>query len=124
VEQICNRVIMIFDGEIRADMPLQEAVGAEALRLKLAVSTDNTPAVLANLAGVGGVETVGLNEWLLQVDGRDETRSGVAATAVNAGWGLLELTSFKPSLETVFLNKMKETELARAEAAYAYEEEE
>jgi ABC-2 type transport system ATP-binding protein len=125
VEQICNRVIMIFDGEIRADMPLQEAVGgAESLRLKLAASTEETPAALASLSGVGGVEAVGLNEWLLQVDGRDETRSGVAATAVNAGWGLLELTPFKPSLETVFLNKMKETELARAEAAYAYEEEE
>jgi hypothetical protein len=42
----------------------------------------------------------------------------IAETAVNNGWGLLELTQARLNLETIFLEKLKE-----AEAAYVAETE-
>jgi ABC-2 type transport system ATP-binding protein len=116
VEQICNRVIMIFDGEIRADMPLAAAMGGEngqRIRLKLAAPAENTPAVLAALEGVRQIDAAGARQWELAVDGRDETRLAIAETAVTAGWGLLELTPYKASLESIFLSKMQEVEAIR-----------
>jgi len=126
VEQICNRVIMIFDGEIRADMPLAEAIGGEngqMIRLKLAAAAANTPAVLAALPGVKRIEAVGTRQWEVVVDGRDETRLALAETAVTAGWGLLELTPFKTSLESTFLTKMQEVEAVRLSSLNNEEEE-
>ena len=132
VEQICNRVIMIFNGEIWADMPMNQAMGGAdsyAISLKLAAPTAEAIPTLAALTGVNRVDANGPRDFQLAVDGRDETRMMIAETAVNAGWGLLELTPFKTSLETIFLNKMKEAELARAvvtndDDTIAYEEEE
>jgi hypothetical protein len=37
----------------------------------------------------------------------------VAETAVNHHWGLLEMSQSKISLETIFLNKLKEAQAAR-----------
>jgi ABC-2 type transport system ATP-binding protein len=117
VEQICNRVIMIFEGQIWADMSLAQAMGGadgHQINLKLAAPTAEAVSTLSGITGVKRVDPNGPRDFQLAVDGRDETRMMIAETAVNAGWGLLELTPFKTSLETIFLNKMKEAELARA----------
>lgn len=126
VEQICNRVIMIFNGQIWADMPLSQAMGGadgHSIRLKLAAPTAEAVAALSALVGVNRVDVSGPGDFQLAFDGRDETRMTIATTAVTAGWGLLELTPFKTSLESIFLNKMKEAEMSRT-AVEQYEEEE
>ncbi|MCI0395804.1 MAG: ABC transporter ATP-binding protein [Chloroflexi bacterium] len=125
VEQICNRVIMIINGRIWADMPLKEITGQDGstlLTLKLAQPAADTDATLGQLPGVLQVNQTQPREYQLLIDGREATRINVASTAVNAGWGLLELSAVRISLETLFLDKMNEAELARA--AEAAEEEE
>lgn len=113
VEQVCDRVIMIIQGRIWEDLPMKELVGAERRRnvvLTLARPTRDTENVLKNLVGVGPVRQEGAQRFHVAFDGSDETRSAIASTAVNAGWGLLDLRSERPSLEAIFLEKLREAE--------------
>jgi len=116
VEQLCDRVIMIIDGRIWADMPLAEIVGTQAensVILRLAAPTRDTLSVLGNLAGVSAVSKRDDGAVQVTYDGRDDTRTAIASTAVNAGWGLLELTVARRTLEAVFLDKQREAEASR-----------
>lgn len=116
VEQLCDRVIMIIDGRIWADMPLAEIVGSQAennVLLRLAAPTRDTLSVLSNLAGVATVSEREDGAIQVTYDGRDGTRTAIASTAVNAGWGLLELTVARPTLEAVFLDKQRQAEASR-----------
>jgi ABC-2 type transport system ATP-binding protein len=127
VEQVCNRVIMIIAGRIWDDRSLSDVMGgdgASVLALKLAQPGDKATATLATVAGVNSVREDQPGEYSLVIDGADETRSAVAAVAVNAGWGLLELRVNQLDLETIFIDKLKEAELAGAPGAAALEEEE
>jgi ABC-2 type transport system ATP-binding protein len=117
VEQICNRVIMVIDGRIWADMPLQATMDEDAagrVRLRLAQPGADTAQILGAIPGVYSV-TQGdtAHQFQLAVNNRDETRINIAAAAVHAGWGLLEMTAARANLETIFLNKLKEAEMAR-----------
>lgn len=116
VEQLCDRVIMIIDGRIWADMPLAEIVGGQAensVFLRLAAPTRDTLTVLSNLAGVAAVAEREDGAIQVTYDGRDATRTAIASTAVNAGWGLLELSVARPTLEAVFLEKLRQAEASR-----------
>lgn len=127
VEQVCGRVIMIIDGRIWDDRPLSDVIGgdgASVLTLKLAQAGDDAETILASVPGVSSVREDQPGGFRLVVDGADETRSAVAAAAVNAGWGLLELRADLLDLETIFIDKLREAELAGALGSDAMEEEE
>lgn len=118
VEQICDRVIMVIDGRIWADMPLADIIGGEEehiMSLRLAGPDENTIAILETVPGVQRVQANEHGRYTVAFTGRDETRTEIAEQAVNQGWGLLELTVDKVSLESVFLNKIREAEAARVD---------
>ena len=120
VEQICNRVIMIFNGRIWADMQLDDIMtddAAAVLNIKIAEPNETTEGLLAQVPGVTQVAQSRLNEYAITNDGRDATRMLVAETVVNNGWGLLSMAGVRMSLETVFLNKMQEAEFASSAMA-------
>lgn len=113
VEQICNRVIMIFNGRILADMPMQHIKSASnVLNLELAQPAPDTTKTLRSLPGVTAVQPITPRQFHLAVDGRDETRIRVAETAVGRDWGLLTMSEIRLSLEDIFLEKMKEAQAA------------
>lgn len=115
VEQICNRVIMVINGRIWADMPIHLAMGGETghvLNLSLANPDEETVSRLSQLAGVREVYQDHPPAYRLTYDGQDQTRIQVAEMAVTAGWGLLEMSSAKTSLENLFMDKLKEAEEA------------
>lgn len=116
VEQICDRVIMIINGHIWADMPLAQIVGGgETQRVSMTLANpgaDIAP-VLGNLPGVRQVEQQNERRYSISYDGSEETRMSMAATAVNAGWGLIDLSSDRLTLEAVFLEKLREAEEVR-----------
>lgn len=125
VEQICNRVIMIINGRIWADMTMHDLQQAENMvSIRLAAPDQQTTVALQQVAGVSGVQAGVNGRFELNVDGRDETRMMVAETAVNHGWGLLELTQTKASLENIFLNKLREAETSTVTQEIVTEEEE
>ncbi|MDT8307468.1 MAG: ATP-binding cassette domain-containing protein [Anaerolineae bacterium] len=125
VEQLCDRVIMIIDGRIWDDRSMAEFVGSAAgseLRLQLAAPSRDTGRVLSSLVGVTEVTVQPEGFYRVGFDGSDSTRAAIASTAVNASWGLLELTVEKPSLETVFLERLREAEFSQTLAAVEEEE--
>ncbi len=127
VEQICDRVIMVIDGRIWADMPLADIIAGEGehfLALHLAHPEKTTAAQLETIAGVLDVQENENGRYRLTFNGRDDTRTSVAETVVNQAWGLLELTEARATLESVFLNKLKEAEAARVDVYLANAEEE
>ncbi|MGH2538582.1 MAG: ABC transporter ATP-binding protein [Candidatus Promineifilaceae bacterium] len=114
VEQLCSRVIMIIDGRIRADMPIAEVMGGDGsavLTLRLAQPTADSAAVLAQIPGVRSASPDGSDGFNLAYDGRDETRVAVGETAVGRGWRLLEMSAGRLSLESVFLQKVRQAAL-------------
>lgn len=119
VEQLCNRVIMIIDGAIRADMPMSRILGRDVdqqLALSLANPAGDTTDTLHNIPGVSGAVAQSDNNFTVSFDGTDDTRVAIANTAVNAGWGLLEFSPKTITLESVFLEKLREVELLNMSA--------
>lgn len=114
VEQICDRVIMIINGRIWADMPLDELVGSESTEITLALAQpgEEVAAELGALPGVIAVTAVGHDRFRIGYDGREDTRLALTETAVRAGWGLLEASPDRRTLESVFLDKLREAESA------------
>ncbi|KAA3663650.1 MAG: ATP-binding cassette domain-containing protein [Chloroflexi bacterium] len=113
VEQICSRVIMIFDGRIYADMSIDEIKSTGNLvSIRLANPAANTSELLERVSGVESIVQHGTNSFGLTVVDSDQVRPLVAETAVYNGWGLLEMTQENQSLETIFLTKMREAEAA------------
>ena len=123
VEQICSRVIMIIDGKIKSDMSMAEIQDAtDKVNLTLSKPADNAIATLAKLSGVNSVTAVQPNQFEIGIDSKEETRLRIAETAVNSGWGLLEMSRQRVSLESIFLEKMSESEAASEEATSEEEE--
>jgi hypothetical protein len=107
---------MIMNGRIYADLPMSQIKqGGNQLTLQLAQPAEQTSGILQKIEGVTAVSSSSPNQFLLSVDGKDETRMMVAETAVNQGWGLLELTTHHLSLETLFLDKLKEAQATAPE---------
>src|SRR5690606_36284662 len=116
VEQLCDRVIMIIDGHIYADMPMGGLMGPNnVIRLHLASPSRDTARILRSLVGVQDVANGADGVFHVRYDGGDETRAAIASTAVNASWGLLELTMERPTLESIFLERLREAEQRQAQ---------
>ncbi|WP_420630729.1 ABC transporter ATP-binding protein [Candidatus Leptofilum sp.] len=120
VEQICSRVILLMNGRIYADLPMNQIKqGNTQLALELAHPTEQTQNILQDIVGVTAVSSNSPNQFLLTFDGQDKTRQTVAETAVSHGWGLLELKTRQLSLETLFLQKLQEAQTTASEVANA-----
>ena len=113
VEQVCSRVILLMNGRIQADLPMSQIKqGGSQLTLQLANPAENSYDILQTIAGVTAVYPDTPNQFLLSFDGRDETKQLVAETAVSQNWVLLELKTNRLSLETLFLEKLREAQTA------------
>jgi ABC-2 type transport system ATP-binding protein len=110
VEQICNRVLLLINGRLYADMPLAEAMGQRTLVVQLAQPTAETTAELAAVAGVTAVEEEGHGRYHVAYAGDPLTAQRLAEKAGQQQWGLQELTPRQVSLESIFLEKLRQAE--------------
>ena len=120
VEQICDRVIMVFNGRIGADMQLKDLLGtgaAPALSLQLALPTSETVAALQAVEGVIAAVAEADGLYRLEYDGQDETRLRLVDRVQEKGWGLLGLQSERMTLESAFLRQMRAADALRLPAA-------
>jgi ABC-2 type transport system ATP-binding protein len=109
-EQICDRVLIINDGEIVAEDALerlaeQTRIGGE--RLLIAADSGGADEAVADaLAGVGGVaevESQGAGRFMVSCDPGTSRRADLSSEVVGRGWALLELTPVVMTLEDIFL---------------------
>jgi len=105
VEAICDRVIILLNGQIRADSRLADLEASGDVLLVLQEGAPDATADLRALQGVRSVETTptadGLTYRVRGSDGAD-LRPAIYNLARERGWPLKELRRDVRTLETVF----------------------
>ena len=103
VQALCQRVLIINRGQLVADDPVERLGGRLAGGSVITLRCERTPSPerLQKMAGVRWVK-IGGQEARVGVEPDREMRPALAAVAVEAGWGLLELRTEGGNLEDVF----------------------
>ena len=113
VSTICERVIIIHEGEIVAvDRPENLAsrlLGAERIELDVRGPESG---VMSALSGVDGVQDVrkasragdGVPGYVVEAEQGTDLRAALASEVVQRGWDLMRLESVSMSLEEIFLH--------------------
>ena len=109
VEALCDRVIILINGLVKADARLSELAATADAVLVLADAPRGVDAALGKLAGVRGVEHIQTPEGFpaYHVQGRSQATSGDLCPAIyqlarEQNWPLRELRRDVRTLETVF----------------------
>jgi ABC-2 type transport system ATP-binding protein len=114
VEAICDRVIIVHQGRVVADDPVQDLRQRTGQQAVLHVEFDGEmpQEELEALDGVKEARTVGENDWELTVEEGKAIRERVFELAVNKGLSVLTLHQGSLPLEEVFkqLTQEKATE--------------
>ena len=121
VEAICDRVIMIINGQIASDSTLDVLQGTGVdpiLSLELANPAENVDQVLVGIDGVSAVAAGANNTFAVSFDGSEQTRIAVTNMVVHENWGLLSAFAEKQSLEATFLSKLAEANANVLESDY------
>ncbi len=113
VSMTCNRVVIINKGKVVAmDTPeglARQLRGAERISLTVDGPLDSVRDKIKEIEGVLNVEASGepggsVATYTVECQLDSDLRRVLAATVVNAGWGLLDLRGISMSLEDVFIN--------------------
>ncbi|MGH2522616.1 MAG: ATP-binding cassette domain-containing protein, partial [Anaerolineales bacterium] len=123
-QELCNRVIILNDGQIVAEdtperLSMQIAGGG---RIHLLVDGDGT-GLLETLLGLPGLTEVrpgADGHFEIETAPGQDMRPAVARAVVNGGWNLLELQRERVSLEEIFIQLTREE--VEAQAAQEVEE--
>jgi ABC-2 type transport system ATP-binding protein len=105
VEAICDRVIILLNGEIKADARLADLEATTDVILVLEEGAPDASADLLALEGVRSVEATpapGGLVYRVQTTDSLDLRPAIYALARDEGWPLLELRRDQRTLETVF----------------------
>ena len=120
VSQICERVIIIHEGQIIAvDSPenlAERLVGRERVDIEVKGPQQDVIKAMADVDGVQSVDRIPdepgqVPKYRVQSELGVEIRAGLAAKVVNAGWDLLGLEGVVMSLEEIFLRLTTEEEV-------------
>jgi ABC-2 type transport system ATP-binding protein len=107
VSQMCNRVLIINEGEIVAEGTPEELTtqlqGAERVLVRIADAGSQAMAALRLVEGVIDVEPTDEGAYQVSCAKGSDRRAELARAVVEQGWGLLELRSVGMSLEDIFL---------------------
>lgn len=112
IQAVCERVVIISHGEVRAVdtiSNLEESMGASSvLTIKAGGDKEKITACINSAAGIGSlIETVAaendMHIYKIASDG-DEVRKAVLAELVQNDIAIAEVSSEHPSLEDVFVN--------------------
>ena len=115
IEAVCGRVLILIDGELAKDAPLNTLLASNRVKLSL---PDTAREVLGRLATVPGIKSINLR-------GPDSTRPGfelwsiecaqgsppipaLVRAATEAGWEIGQVAVEAPSLEQIFSGLMHE----------------
>jgi ABC-2 type transport system ATP-binding protein len=117
VEQICDRAIIVIAGKVVADLPLRQitpGTDGEQFVVRLQVSRPDAVAatILEAIPGVLKVDIDAPGSYRLAVTEPDATREAISRLVVEQNWGLQELAPTRTSLEALFMEKLREAEIA------------
>jgi len=112
VAAVCDRIIVIHQGGLIADGPLDElaaSVAEEHRGVTVTVHSSDASAVQPMLEAIGGVRRVAKSssvsdhvKFLVETSDPEAARRAIARLVADGELNLLELTEYQPSLEDVF----------------------
>lgn len=110
IEAVCNRVVILIDGNLAADSDLESLLSSNVVRLVADAGTDD---VVATLNALDNVEEVldtaterGRTVYRLKCTPGAEMAAQISKAAYDAGWTISEVRTETPSLEQVFRDLM------------------
>lgn len=110
IEAVCNRVVVLIDGELAADATLTELLSAQEVDITF---TDTLPSdVVSSLCEIDAItsDSIALDKENMRVKIHCTQASKVAREAMRIvrkkGWDLQALAPMTPSLENVFRSLM------------------
>jgi ABC-2 type transport system ATP-binding protein len=103
VQSVCSRVLILHQGRIAYAEQLGDAKHQATDLLYIRLDNPPPPEQIAALAGVKQVERLELGGFRLQVTNETRTVSALAKQLSDGGWGLLEFTPKRRSLEQIFM---------------------
>lgn len=115
IERLCDRVVILDRGEIRAAGPLDELLAGGATEKEILVRGEADPDALADLPGVGRVDHVGNHVWRLVCG--DARMDATLRAVLDCGFQVLAVTDHRMSLEELFLDRARGVEGPGKEAA-------
>lgn len=106
VEQLCDRVIILMNGQVKADSRLADLASTSNVILVLQNRTANVPQTLRTLSGVSRVDEStaagGYPSFRIKADGEADLSTAVYQLAVQQNWPVRELRHDVRTLEMVF----------------------
>jgi ABC-2 type transport system ATP-binding protein len=109
IEAVCNRVVILIDGELAADGKLTELLHSNMVRASIASDTDDVEGVLRGVEGVTKLRKEGpdparpgFDIWHIECGEGDPPTPAIMKTAIESGWTVAGLNAETPSLEKVF----------------------
>ncbi|MGH8292692.1 MAG: ABC transporter ATP-binding protein [Gammaproteobacteria bacterium] len=104
VQSVCSRVQIIHQGRLVFNDTLAGlATRMQATSLRLVCRQTPDVAAIKALPGVTGAEALDSRQLRILFRGEASPAEAVAAEALRRGWGLLELTPERKSLEQIFV---------------------
>ncbi len=117
IEAVCDRVIILIDGQKAADKPLAEMLESNTIEVDLGGSVDGA---ITKLQAVEGVESARLEGGVYRLTCAKgaEPAPAVLRLAYEEEWSVREVAKRTPSLEQVFRDLMEaHAQQAKKEAA-------
>ncbi|MDM4770557.1 ABC transporter ATP-binding protein [Solimonas sp. SE-A11] len=116
IQAVCSRVMIINRGRAVYNEPVASAKSAGFGAIAAVFRQLPDARTLETLAGVRRVLALGEGRYRIEVEGNADPREAIAKTAVEGGWGLLELRAEAQTLEEIFV-ELTSRDAALAEAA-------
>lgn len=127
IEAVCDRVVILIDGNLSQDTQLKELLESNVVRVRLGEDAEEIESTLGKIEGVERVEkTPGETGNSFRIHCHDGAAPApeILQAAMEAGWKVEEVGPERTSLETVFRDLMYEhIERARGDAAVSEEDE-
>jgi ABC-2 type transport system ATP-binding protein len=105
VEAVCDRVIILLNGQVRADSRLADLEASSDVILLLQAGAPDVSPVLRTLYGVRSVQAAHTDDgvaYRVRSSGKADLRPPIYELARDKGWALKELRRDLRTLETVF----------------------
>jgi ABC-2 type transport system ATP-binding protein len=109
VEAVCDRVLVLIDGRLVADGPLDSLRSSRVVLLSVAEGTDGVPRRLASVDGVVEVlrrgpddSLPGFDRWAVHYDTEQPPTPAIVRAAVEAGWTVGAVAPERVSLQAAF----------------------
>jgi len=115
VEAVCDRVLVLIDGTLAEDSPLQDLLNSSTIKVSLQSGTTDVGRALGGLEGVRktyklGADPVleGYEQWAVDCDAEASRSPQILAAAIKAGWTIGAISPETLTLERVFQRLQRE----------------